>query len=418
MSKSPSKSELHLIFTSIITEKRRIIHKGSENLESRNRVEIFLSMLENLKLLPIETAEFYLEFDETTLWGKDLVLKSIADSPFKAKIIDSRLEYFKDWQVASNSAYVSQSKQLIFFANDDHNFIPSNIDEFKRILNVHIEISEVIKNKQILVALSHFPESHAMVPISDATGDLVEYKKDFLVPVVIPIGAIIIKPEDFISWFENDFTQGLRFVGPENPWGPSIRIKNGFYLIPQFELFRHFDGYSHIGLEGWPFQVMDSEIKTTKNPTMVVKHEIWQTSTRIKKPKNQNSALYLSDTKKVGDSNGFAASILKSNSIRLSSKSIKSLDSIYRLKNKQKFAVYVNLLLNSAIFRQSLLKFLPEKLLFFAFKILFKIKKFRSFINDNSTYHAIFLNGASHGYIRYFKILVLEKFRSSRKRKK
>jgi hypothetical protein len=409
MLNEPPKSELHLIFSSIITEKRRIIHKGSENLENRNRIEIFLSMLENLKLLPIETAEFYLEFDETTQWGEGLVVDSIQDASFKSKILESRLEYFKDWQNACNSPLVTNSKKLIFFANDDHNFIPNNLDELKRILKVHIDVTEMFKDKQIFVPLSHFPESHAMVPVSRACGTLIEHNEDFLVPVVIPIGAIVMNSKDFIGWFENDFTSGFRFVGPENPWGPSVRISNGLYLIPKFELFRHFDGYSHIGLEGWPFQVMDSEIKTSRIPPSVTRNERWETWTNINREKKNDSSLYLEDTKIAGDKNGFAASILKSNPIRLSIKSIKSLNSIYKINKLQQVEVVLKLLINSSLFRKSFSRFIPEQFIFFILKILFRTNAFRNFMHTNHVYYAILLNGASHGYLRYFRILAWDK---------
>ena len=225
-----SNSNIHLLFTSIITEKRRIVHKGSEDFSNRNRVDIFLSMLESMKDIPIKSAEFYLEFDETTFWGKELVMDMLNSLPYEIETKDYRLETFNHWKNASKSALLKNSTQILFFANDDHCFIPSNLDEFIRISEIHSKATNLYRDKQIMVPVSHFPESHAFVPISKSISMLLEYEDDLLVPVVTPIGAIIMNPADFISWFRSDFTQGARFVGPENPWGPSIRIKNGLYL--------------------------------------------------------------------------------------------------------------------------------------------------------------------------------------------
>ena len=73
---------LHLVLSTLITEKRRVIHKGTENQTERSRVELFLTSLESLKKLSIDSADIYVEFDETTKWAESIVRKYISELPF------------------------------------------------------------------------------------------------------------------------------------------------------------------------------------------------------------------------------------------------------------------------------------------------------------------------------------------------
>lgn len=408
-------SGLHLVFTSIITEKRRIVHKNTEEFTNRNRVDIFLSTLDSIKSLPIETAEFYLEFDETTHWGEKLSREFISALPFKTKIINKRLEYFKDWQKASESLLVENSKQILLFANDDHYLVPGNLEEFQRIMKMQLEATKIFRDKQIIVPVSHFPESHAFVPISKAISRLIKFKDDLLVPVVTPIGAVIMSPKDFKHWFESDFTADLRFVGPENPFGPSIRITNGYYLIPKFEMFRHFDAYSHIGLYGWPYQVMDTVIQSNRNHEEIASESKWITTKKLRTPSTNIAKTYLIDSKISGDRFGFAASILKSNSIRLSLESIKSINEIYKINKFDKYIAYFDLMFTSQLFRRSFIRFIYELPILLLIKTLFRIKVVRGYIFTNTLLFAIFINGSSHGYFRYFRILVTERYKKPSK---
>lgn len=399
---------LHLIFTSIITEKRRIIHSGTEEFIGRNRVDIFLSTLDSLKILPIDSAEFYLTFDETTFWGEKLVKHFISILPFQTRIINKRLEYYKEWEQASNSVKLKESKQLLLFANDDHCLIQSNLDEFSRIMKVQLEATDTFTDKQILVPVSHFPEPHAFVPVSRVISKLIKFKDDLLVPVVTPIGAVIMNPKDFKSWFKYDFTKGTRFVGPENPFGPSVIINNGYHLIPKFELFRHFDAYSHIGLKGWPYQVMDTTIKSKGNEEIIFSKNEWTRTENIRKPLGKISSTYLADSKILGDKYGFAGSILKSNSIRLSIDTIKSINKVYKIRKMQQYAIFIYLIFHSRLFRNVTLKFFMEIPVLIGIKTLFTFKTFRQYFFANNLLFSIFINGSSHGYFRYFRKLIFE----------
>ena len=78
VSKSNSNVVIHLLFTSIITEKRRKVHAGTKDLKNRDRVSIFLTTLRSLATLPITSCDFYIELDPTTEWARDIIKKEIS----------------------------------------------------------------------------------------------------------------------------------------------------------------------------------------------------------------------------------------------------------------------------------------------------------------------------------------------------
>ena len=205
-------ARIHLVFTSIITEKRRRIHTGTLEIESRNRVSIFLSVLESIRELPITTADFYIKLDETTIWAENEIQTAINSLPFNTEMKDWRLESFENWKVASNTNLTQNANQVMLFANDDHININSNSEEFVRCSRAQIMATQDLPNKSIMVLLSHFPEVHGVIPISQSTRSLLRHHEDYLVPVITPIGAVLLSPKDFSVWFTDDFTNGEMFV--------------------------------------------------------------------------------------------------------------------------------------------------------------------------------------------------------------
>jgi hypothetical protein len=53
----------------------------------------------------------------------------------------------------------------------------------------------------------------------------------------------------FKEWWQSDFTNGKKFVRPDNPFGPSVSFISAPVYIPNREFFRHLDGYGHVGIK-------------------------------------------------------------------------------------------------------------------------------------------------------------------------
>ena len=397
--------QIHLLFTSIITEKRRNIHSGTKDLKNRDRVSIFLTTLRALAELPITSCEFYVELDSTTEWASSLINKEILNLPFKTRLIQKRLAYYSDWVQACKSASLLNSNQVMLLTLDDHVFLDQNIKEFHRVSELQLEIRDNLSELNTMVLLSHFPETHALIPIANCINSLINYKNDLLVPVVVPIGAILISPRDLAAWFEIDFTGGSKFVNPENPYGAHVFVKNGYYIVPRYELFRHLDAYSHIGLKGWPYQVMDPFIKISNKVSPTIYKEPWIFTASLKKPKTKLLDTYLTDSKSSGDFLGFCASVLKSNSIRISFKSIKLVNIDYKITRRKIPLALFYLFLNSHVFRLALLRTFSE----FPIRFILKIfnRKFYIYLPHHPIKFYNLISGSSIGYVRFTVIVTL-----------
>ena len=64
-------------------------------IPGRNRVDLFLASLSSLSELPIDSADFYIEFDETTQEYEPLIRQKIREFPFRCRVHDYRLQNFK-----------------------------------------------------------------------------------------------------------------------------------------------------------------------------------------------------------------------------------------------------------------------------------------------------------------------------------
>jgi len=238
---------LHLLFTVLVTEKRLKVHPGLSSLPTRRRVDLLLATLESLNVLPISSADFYLEFDETTEEFEVMVREKIASYVFPFRIHPNRLENFQQWSNASK--VIPQSGSLLLFSYDDHAILPDSLEEFiwlkSRMQDAYIRWPELT----VMGQLSHFPETVAYSSVMNSMGLILSGSDYQIVPVATPIGAVLVPVEKFISWWKYDFTQGRKFVGPENPFGPSLVLKNGYWVAPKREVFRHLDGYSHVNVK-------------------------------------------------------------------------------------------------------------------------------------------------------------------------
>jgi hypothetical protein len=244
---------MHLIFSNIITEKRLWSNNSVAKNVLRNRPSMAYSTLESIRNCSIDSADFYLEFDDSTLWSRNLIIELIQSLPFQSKIFDYRLGNFSHWREAASRLGKMDSRQVMLFTNEDHYLIPSALGELELARRLVEEIQEANPNKIIMLPLSHFPETHALIPVARLTGTALRSNGITLVPCNIPGGPLIMGVRQFVGLWKSDFTNGDQFVGLENPKGKSLRLDNGFYLPPRIELMRHFDSYGHIRLSSWPY---------------------------------------------------------------------------------------------------------------------------------------------------------------------
>lgn len=309
---------MHLIFSALITEKRFTVHPGTENLDPRNRPSVACSTLEGLGRLGIHSADFFLEFDETTAWSKSSVIDFSKSLGLKSTFHDYRLASFNQWQEAANQLSESEHEQLVLFSNDDHVLVSPNAEEFHEMARLQLSIQEMLPNNVVMVPLSHFLEHHALIPVAKAARMLKTVNGVPLVPNQVPGGPIVLSTKKFKDFWETDFTDGAKFVGLENPFGPSLRLDHGLYIPPRVEILRHLDSYGHIGFSKWPYQPLDPNLVITQTVPPVISQVPYSFTSDIVAPAGLNTRLLLSEQVSDGETNELVAAILKSSEIRFS----------------------------------------------------------------------------------------------------
>jgi hypothetical protein len=252
---------VHLIFSNIITEKRLWINKDVTKNVRRSRASMAASTLHSMRKLLINSADVFLEFDETTEESRAPLFDFIRTLPFDVNLHEHRLDSFDRWRKASLDLKGEDSGQILLFTNEDHLLLPGAEKEFEYISALQNKLQEELPENVVMVPLSHFPESHAVIPVAKLAGRLIQKGAAPLVPCQIPAGPILLSKTQFRNLWANDFTKGSKFVGLENPFGNSLRLTNGLYLPPRRELFRHFDSYGHVRVSHWPYNLIEPNIQ-------------------------------------------------------------------------------------------------------------------------------------------------------------
>jgi hypothetical protein len=157
------------------------------------------------------------------------------------------LQNFEQWRLASKS--VPESGLLLLLTYDDHALLSDSLDEFVWLKSKIQDAYLKFPHDTVVGQLSHFPETIACSDVMRSMRLTRSNSGCSLVPLAIPIGAILIPAEKFSSWWVTDFTNGGKIVGPENPFGPSVTLPSGYWIGPRREIFRHLDGYTHINIQ-------------------------------------------------------------------------------------------------------------------------------------------------------------------------
>ena len=400
----------HLIFSTLVTEKRRFHHKGTQQFTNRDRISIFLSTLHSFKFLPIDTADFYLEFDETTSWASTEIVEIIRSLPFTINLKYKRLANYEDWLHSTKSINLIKSQSLLLLTYDDHIFLETSIDELKRLNKRRLQIARNSGKKNTLVHLSHYPETHGLIMLAKASNSLLKIENDFLIPVVIPIGTIIMSPEDYVNWFKIDFMDGKKFVAPENPFGKSLLLSEAHYLIPRTEIFRHLDAYNHVRLNGWPYQVLDSIVKSSDVGDFELNRDVqWKYHSTITPPLTDLDTTLLIDNMTEGSKQGFKSGILKACAVRFSPESIKIINLTYRLSLINLLSCCIITFMQSKVFRFGVYRYILELPFLALFRFFLPVHK--RYTVSNPKYFSLLIQASLTGYTRTFLLLAKQSFK-------
>jgi len=393
-------SGVHLIYSSLVTEKRLKIHKETKNNIQRKRIDLFLSSIKSLEKLPIISADFFIEFDETTFYYQDAIINIINKMGFPKKIYNKRLSKYEEWK--KNSEQNINNNLILLLTYDDHIFIDNSITEFNY-LSENVKIIEENLLQPVYGSLSHFPESHGSIPFAKALGTYKNINGVPIVPCAIPIGAIILSSTSYKKWWETDFTNGSKIVSPENPFGPSVSRKDSWQIFPRNELFRHMDGYSHVGISNRPYGVLRADYEFNSN--LEIKYTPYIKCANLNKIRNDEDYDLLDSAE---DQFNYKKNLLLANQKRISKESIKYISTKYNnpLSKNQLFSLFL---------KYSNVRFLQTKTVLelptiFFLKIYFAVyKQIKKELSADIIRFTMLM--ASHGTFKFIRIFIIGKIK-------
>lgn len=245
-------NKVHLIYTCIITNKA-LNKESARDYEHNNiRLEQFLSSLHSMNCLSISSANFYLEIDDEFSKHIQLIESQIKMNFKFYTLVWKRLELFQDWVDAKNEI-PSETQLILLQSNFDHIYtLPSPIPFFQF-------CDSVIKaGPRSVGEITHWPEAISEFSRPWCFSQNIQSSDETLIRNTnLCVGTILVTHDLFCEWWDKDFTEGARIVRPDNPFGPSVRFPNANLVVPFIELFRHLDGYSHVGVKSKWAQALD-----------------------------------------------------------------------------------------------------------------------------------------------------------------
>lgn len=198
-----------------------------------------LTTIHSLRELRFQSSSVYVELDQGFEGQYSHVDRAVStwlpESTYYSK---SRLAQFGEWQAALGR--LEDSGWILLMNNHDHPFVSEYVDEWEAFLE------ELDSSTVNLAHISHWPEVmgwRRMKVNQDVQSGL---SLGFIDDETI--GTVLVRTAFLKHLFETDFTEGKRFVRPDNPFGPNLKFEKQFIPVPKVEFFRHLDGYGHVGL--------------------------------------------------------------------------------------------------------------------------------------------------------------------------
>lgn len=247
--------KIHLLMTCLLTD-HRIQPTGYYQVEESDKLEQVLSTLESLRSIEFSSSEIRITMDAPYEQHRELLRECVQEWHPRANVSESRLETFLDWSEAV-ARIPSDVDWVLLMANHDHVFVNRDAKGFHRYLESLLEegISEIAH-------VSHWTEALGWRVLkfegSRPPGLGLCFQSEST------IGTVAVRLSEFRSWFEVDFTEGSKFVRPDNPFGPSVQVRNEKQALPMEEFFRHLDGYGHVGLDATYASTLRPKVFLTK----------------------------------------------------------------------------------------------------------------------------------------------------------
>lgn len=234
--------KVHLLISVILTDEQLPGSKSNLNdVIQVSKVDQFLSTLHTISILPFSSADIYVQIEGKYSRYNDVVLNRVREVFPLSKISNYRLETYQHW-VAAMAAIPPEADLIMLKTNHDHVYLPTSDKYF-----VDFAADLLNAGDRAFGRITHWPEAisrFGMKWMESTSGKIGRFSSK----VDMAEGTCLVTIKLFREWWANDFTNGMKIVRPDNPFGPVVQFSQAPMLLPAMELFRHLDGYDHVGI--------------------------------------------------------------------------------------------------------------------------------------------------------------------------
>lgn len=221
---------------------------------ANNRLEIFKYSLASFAVIPWSRVVIYYDLCEAYRPQRDEVDRFIRENFQNPEIHHYQNERQAQWQEAVNALYQTDDDLVWFCCNDDHIFIDYELDLLQRMEQACLEKTKT--EPFVSCVPTHWPEYLAGANYAaETTADYYA-----LYSQVTNSMQLINRGLLRYWWFEHDYGDAWM---PRTDTGTLLHANDGspakrvsiigpermYVLVPFRELVRHYDGYSHVGVD-------------------------------------------------------------------------------------------------------------------------------------------------------------------------
>lgn len=238
-----------ILFMNVFITDKGFVKYNRGLLPPSNRVDIFKYSLASLSVIDWSQIIIYYNLDTNYQHRRreiDEYIRSLFHDPV---IYSFRNERQSQWKVAMQELFALKDDFVWFCCNDDHIFIDCETELLKRI---ETKLGDLTKSyKYISCYFSHWPEIlyYGRTPPRFTKVGVVEEHKDYFITILCNHDSIQIVNKNLLRywWFEHDY--GDVWMPRTDSLGNDVISPETACIVPYRELVRHFDGYSHNGID-------------------------------------------------------------------------------------------------------------------------------------------------------------------------
>lgn len=160
----------------------------------------------------------------------------------KATVVRGTLETARRWSTALS--HFDSDEAVLIHANHDHALLPGKEESLEKISRRLVGPNPEHK----LAMVTHFPEQVAqLAKLRPLAGGPLAWGGD-LIKTSSAWGTVLANVGFALTWWDEKKFQHSKITRPDNPFGPSVSFTQVDLIIPNTEIMRHLDGYSHVGI--------------------------------------------------------------------------------------------------------------------------------------------------------------------------